>query len=122
METLVTGIGSFLSEKLGSFLVVDALDECLEEDERPIFYQAISNIQSLALDTRILITSRALPDITTGIEKLSPIIMNMSMDEVDSDIRIFVHSTLEKDPKLSKWSLKIRQEIENTLTEKSGGM
>ena len=122
IESLVKVICSLLSVKPGSFLVIDALDECLEDDERPLFYQALSDIHNLTLDTRIMITSRTLPDITAGTKILHPIAMDMRTNEVDSDIRIYVHSTLDQDPKLNRWSLKVRQEIEDTLTEKSGGM
>lgn len=48
--------------------------------------------------------------------------ISVSKAVVDADIRVHVHDKPSKDPKLGKWPIVLRNEIEDTLTAGANGM
>jgi ankyrin repeat domain-containing protein 50 len=108
-----------------TFIIADALDECPSNGtERMELCALLTEFSRWALpNLHILVTSRKEPDINEALSALvtfPPICIQSK--QVDADIRLHVRNELANDPKLKKWSLQIKKEIENTLVEGADGM
>ena len=107
------------------FGIIDALDESPNVDgERAELYNILKKMHFQdykRLD--LLFPSRKEPDLTNA---LKPIITQKAISiqgaVVDTDIRKFVRTQLQTNPKLSKWPPDLQAEIEESLVKKSGGM
>ncbi|KAL8807263.1 MAG: hypothetical protein Q9182_000768 [Xanthomendoza sp. 2 TL-2023] len=101
-------------------IVLDALDECEERD------QLLDSIQKILgwpdTTSRILVTSRKEKDIEAALSPLAAEdgTINIQSSVVDQ-IRVYIRSRLQSDPKLSRWQ-NAHQEIENRLMQKADGM
>lgn len=107
-----------------TFIILDALDECLERQE---LLEDIEEFNSWTdANLHLLSTSRREKDIEERIEPLARDRGKISMDSVriNDDIRAYVHERLRADPELKRWRKqpKVQQEIENTLMDKADGM
>jgi hypothetical protein len=123
LEQLVQTLVSILKD---DFIVIDAVDECKEEAderERTLFFDALRELNaSVPEKLKVFITSRLEPDIRIALSDLDAITLNTEQEKVDQDIRAHIRGCLIKDKRLSKWSQKVREEIEANLMEKANGM
>lgn len=103
-----------------TFIILDALDECTEREE---LLGLIKRIFGWKLEKpHILATSRRERDIE---ETLEPLITGQACCQsslVNADIQIHIRERLHNDPKLRKWPIKVRKEIEATLINGAHGM
>ncbi len=106
------------------YIIMDALDECLDRQE------LLASIQELFgwkfENLHILATSRMEKDIE---ESMAPFNDNrgkicIRSMLVDNDIRTYVRGRLQTDPTLKRWQKqpKVQQEIEDTLMDQADGM
>ena len=102
------------------FLILDALDECVEV---PAVISLLEEIRDWH-DKRphILVTSRKEAVIDRGLRGLVTDQIHVQNDLVDADIRLLVRECLRDDPELSRWSGNIKDEVQSTLCEGSKGM
>jgi NACHT domain len=122
MEVLVDILTLLLSSPSKAYLVIDALDEC-NEQERDGFLTFLGEIKSAACGNyNIFITSRPETDIQRKIGDLSPIEVVVQPELVDEDIRAHVRACLIKDVKLKKWPEAVKIKIEDRLTSGANGM
>jgi hypothetical protein len=112
---------SILSNTSKIYMVIDALDECGEE-ERESFYEMLNAIKSSTARYTIFITSRPEPDIKRGLTPICLFALDMGKDLVDEDIRTHVRACLVKDVKWKKWPQPVKREIENEVTSGANGM
>jgi hypothetical protein len=99
------------------YLLMDALDECLERDK---LLDIIGQI--VQQNINLLITSRKERDITERLAESIEVTIDLKGDGIDADIALRVHKCLECDKRLRKWPLKIKQQILNALVKKADGM
>jgi NACHT domain len=102
------------------YVVIDAIDESLPRED------IIQVLRDLATDIRfqkvqLLITSRQYIDIETVMEQVS-IPLSMLNPLVQDDIRTYVRSQLTKVPKFNHWTLKIKDEAVEIITDGAKGM
>ena len=110
-----------LSEPLDqTYLVFDALDECVEIPAVISLLEEIRGWHNHNLHT--LVTSRKEVAIEKGFRSLTTDQIRVQNFLVDDDIRLLVRECLRSDPELSRWSEPIKAEIEKTLYEGSKGM
>lgn len=112
------------------FFVVDALDECTQ-DERKIlckFLLSITNTTSsgTSLGTvKLFVTSRKEPDIEQAFQQnIIPTIV-IEATKVDSDIKAYVKAQIElrlQDGSLKIRNMSLKDMIFNNLTKEAGGM
>ena len=102
------------------YLILDALDECVEIPAVISFIQEICGWHNHNL--HILVTSRKDVVIEKGFRPLITDQVQVQNALVDTDIRLLVRECLCSDPELSRWSQIIKAEIEKTLCEGSKGM
>ncbi|KAI9786673.1 MAG: hypothetical protein M1839_006224 [Geoglossum umbratile] len=121
-EVLVDISALLLSSSSKSYLVIDALDECSEQ-ERDSFLTSLQEIKSAASGNyNIFITSRPEADIQRKMDELHPVEVVIKQGLVDEDIRAHVRACLVKDVKLSRWPEAVKTEIEDRLTNGANGM
>lgn len=108
----------------GTYLVIDALDECIE---RQGLLESIEELTSWKdANLHILTTSRREKDIEESIKPFNNDQGKICIQSthVNNDIRAYVHGRLRTDLKLKRWQKRpeIQQEIEKALMEKADGM
>jgi hypothetical protein len=109
------------------FIVLDALDECPNDEEKELRNELLDlmiEIRSWSTSNiHLLVTSRQEPDIK---QKLTPLLtapaISIEGSEVDVDIEKHIKNQLATDPKLKGWSDDLKAHIEHTLVEKANGM
>ncbi|CZR69571.1 uncharacterized protein PAC_19471 [Phialocephala subalpina] len=121
-ELVIDILALLLSCPKKTFLIIDALDECME-DERKEFLTALSTIKDIASGNfGIFITSRPEPDIRRGMEGLKVKELAIQPAHVDEDVRTYVEACLQTDGTLKSWSPTLKKEIQNAITQGSNGM
>lgn len=107
-----------------TYIVLDALDECVERNE--LFRDLEQFCSWEGVDLHVLATSRREPDIE---EALTPLCdsrdrISIQSELVDIDIRTYIQDRLQFDPKLKKRQEdpKIQVEIKDALMTKANGM
>jgi hypothetical protein len=118
---------STLMEMLGQFervyVIVDALDECRDSEERCrllefmkyLVHQSPGNIHILA-------TSRWEADIEACLKCLVSHEVNLQTAPVDCDIRMYLRHQLESNSRLGRWGEQGRRLIEENLMGRANGM
>jgi hypothetical protein len=120
-EVLEPILTALLEESKTAYVVVDALDECSEEQREHIL-EGFKRITQAVPKTRLLITSRKEADIEDLMA--SWCVAQLPIDEagVNDDIDIYVKNALVTDKKLKNLPSETKKEIEDVFHQKSGGM
>ena len=107
------------------YLVIDALDECVEIS---LLSKLLIKVSNLKLNNvHILSTSRDLPEIRRSMGKIANICIPIGSSEkrytgIDEDIEVFVRQNLVEQYYLSLRTDKIKTQIIETLTFQANGM
>lgn len=120
VQELTTLLHQMLKHFNSTFILLDALDECAGREHLFEFVEAlmgwkISNLHLLA-------TSRKENDIATSLEPLITGQLCIQSALVDADIRVYVLERISNDPRLKRWPINLRKEIEDALTSRADGM
>lgn len=110
-----------------SYLIVDALDECPENDQKNVkcrdnAIQGLRRVVDQVGSVRLLITSRKETDIEESMQEWCDTHLALNEHCVNADIDIYVKNALATDKKLLRLPAESRDEIERVFHEKSGGM
>ena len=115
-----------LVENIGSvYLIIDALDECVEI---PHLLKSLHILSELQLkNVHSLMTSRDLPEIRRSMDKIAITKMPIGSSErrytgIDDDIDLFVNQSLIDHYYLSVRSDRIKKKIRETLKMQACGM
>jgi hypothetical protein len=124
-EDLLANLRLTLGEFKQGFIVIDALDEC-GLDEHNSYEEILRLLRTLqgweGPVSHGLVTSREILSIKKGIEPLLGHNICITSTVVDTDIRKFIVSKLQKDSELRKWSPDIQEEIQSALVSGANGM
>lgn len=106
------------------FMVLDALDECIE---RPGLLTSIAEIMRWKdINLHLLMTSRREGDIEEALEPFCDETTKICLQTavVNADIRAYVHDRLLEDVRFKRWRKRpeVQTEIEDDLMERAGGM
>jgi len=104
-------------------LVLDALDEC-DEENRPHIILALEHIISDSRNVKVIISSRRNDDIKFRLEKKAKANIGISATDNEGDIVKFVTDAIERNQteRRHRLSCELQVEIKKTLLEKSNGM
>lgn len=119
LDDVVSVLVSVLQGRGKVYILLDALDECLEQDR---LLECICTIESTCKNVNIFISSRREYNITEALIDRVTYDIDMKTAAVDADIEIFVQNSLSTDKALGKWPSDIRAEIKDELCRRSGGM
>ena len=101
------------------YIVLDALDECIEQEE---LFDLLTTMRHWRMESLcILVTSRDEPDIRNGLNPAKEQEVLLQNPAVDEDIVLFVVETLKNDRKLQEWS-DMFPKIKESLTQGTKGM
>lgn len=104
-------------------LLLDALDECPEDDDtRQDVLDLLQQLAQATNNLRLFITSRQLQDIQSSMIDLTAYPMSVDTDAVDTDIEKYVRSALSHDTRLGKLPDTTKALVTKTLTQKADGM
>lgn len=125
-ELLVT-LHKMLQHYDHSFIVMDALEECSDREERDRLLDALADIEGWdRIRLHILVTSRPETDIKSAMEDGTAFREAIPIDSqlVEDDIRSYIRGRIQRDPRLKRWRnhTHVQEEIEKVLTEKANGM
>lgn len=107
------------------WIVLDALDECHADSKHPVYglLPWIKSLQSLLLNTHLLVTSRPEQDIKSSIETWASndSIILLQSEVVDDDISSYVRYHVRQ---MERWRAvpEVRGAIETQLIERADGM
>lgn len=101
------------------YIVLDALDECIEQEE---LFDLLTTMRLWGMQSLcILVTSRDEPDIRYALNPTKEQEALLQNSAVDKDIVLYIVETLKKDRKLQEWS-EMFPEIKASLTKGAKGM
>lgn len=103
-----------------TYILLDALDECT--DRKDLFEFLKGLMDGKADNFHIIATSRKENDITTYLKPLVTCQISIQDAVVDADIRVHILKRISTDPKLKKWPIDARKEIEDILMRGAKGM
>lgn len=105
------------------FVLLDALDECLEAGEvRENVLQGLERLSLRASKLRILATSREVKDVRDCMGTLRADVISIATHIVDADIHKWVSSQLSRDRKLGRLDAATKASVEETISQKADGM
>lgn len=116
---------AILQHQLRTFIIVDGLDECLEDkNERSSAIRTIKEIYALRdVDVSIFVASRPEIDIGNSVGKLCTIDIETQDTMIDEDIRRHIKACFANpEDRLGRWTQSLKDEIEDALMKKAGGM
>ncbi len=110
-DELLTLLMELLQGFRQTYVVIDALDKC-DDDYHKLFDKVIKVIHKWQLPHfHLMVTSRRERDIIIKMGEL-----------VGSDIISYVHSAVENDGRLKRWSHELQQDIKSALISGASGM
>ena len=102
------------------YFVIDALDECSDQDE---LLAVLTEIADWKLhNSHVLATSRCERYIEERLIQMVSSYMNINSGLVDKDIRCYLRTILVNDLRFRIWTVAERQETEDTMMERANGM
>jgi hypothetical protein len=112
----------FLAEQYSEvYIVIDALDECVDKDQRNIWSGLISTLKSTVSNLRLLYTSREIEDIADILSGSTRIDIRAS----DADIQIYVREHIKSKELLLQMCQQdpdFGDKIAQTISSKAEGM
>ena len=123
-DALLTCLRGMMGDLDETYIIIDALDECVEIQE------VITDLEELTAhkdaNLHILTTSRREKDIEGSLDLLDLEVEKVFVQgtRVNSDIRVYIQNRLTVDRALRRWQKRpdIQQEIEDSLMGKANGM
>lgn len=119
-------VESLLSGPSKDYLVIEALDECKEEEgsrERTAFFDAFTEMKGFVTGSyNIFITSRPETDIFSAMTELEDATLEAQGTGVEDDIRSHVTAFLSNDTRMKKWPENVKEAVAKDPTEKANGM
>jgi hypothetical protein len=118
LKEILSALQSILTNYSSVYIVVDALDECQEEDgTRRQLLAKLRDLQRKA-DMRLMVTSRFIPDI----ENEFRLALKLEVRASDEDVKRFVISQMYRLPKCIQHDTELRRFVQDKIVEAVDGM
>jgi ankyrin repeat domain-containing protein 50 len=119
-EDLVKTLISLFTDAHRTYLIIDALDECMERKELLSMISRIVQIHSVKVN--VLVTSREEQDISEGMQDVILDSVSLECGGLDADIERHVHKCLTSDTDWGNDPSHIKDEIQEALVKGAHGM
>lgn len=103
-------------------LVLDALDELPEGDDRLLVLDKLLALSSHGANAKVLVTSRGSADIEGTMSGMKALVLPLSVQEVNADIGRYIVDDFNQTPSLLRWSSKMQDRARETLEQRADGM
>jgi ankyrin repeat domain-containing protein 50 len=120
LEDLVEILHGIIKESSHTYIVIDALDECADQDELLPVLNALFTAEEDGLC--IFLASRHTWSIAEAIESKMAYVVKAGYEQVCGDIEQFVRCRVRNHPRLGRWPTKLADEIRQVLLEGAEGM
>jgi hypothetical protein len=118
LEEIVSALQSVLTNYSRVYIVVDALDECLDHDStRKQLLAKLHDLQG-KIDLRLMTTSRFIPDIVEELKGMPMLEVRAS----DADMKQFVAGQIYRLPKCIRRDHELQSFVERKIVEAVEGM
>ena len=118
-DALIEALQRMLRVAPVSYILIDALDECVDRDD---LLRLIHSITGWGKGVQILVTSRKDRDIDLVLNVCATYQLNVQNEDVDADIRLYIRKQVRDDTRLSLWPEHVQQDIEHRLSSGANGM
>ena len=120
LKDLKLALRQMIERSKSLYIIVDALDECLERQD---LLQFLSELRSWnSANTHVFVTSRKEEDIKDVLNPLATHQIPLEESVIQEDIATYVKHHVQNDYRLSKWTENVRNDIENALLKGAKGM
>ncbi|KAK3176611.1 hypothetical protein OEA41_007934 [Lepraria neglecta] len=119
VKSLMPVLASAIQSRPVVYLVLDALDECLEWEE---LLRAIEALNSSCDNLNIFMSSRREYGLTATLSRIATHDVKIQSAAVDADINLFVQTCLSSDSVLREWPTTVKAEIKEALVSRCDGM
>jgi len=113
-------LGGFISGFEMAYILIDALDECLDIGKILEFIEGLHG-RGFA-QCHLLVTSRKEQNIFESMASINPMEVDMSKMPVDDDIAKYIDHTIQSSFELRRWKPNDKASIRKALLEKAIGM
>lgn len=120
MQEWTSVLRELLSMRGEFYVVIDALDECREEDFLIDSIKAL--VQQSVKSTRWLFTRQISEDVASSLRAADVLDIDIESVAVNRDIATYLQATLENDNKLQTFGAKAKNLIRSEIHGKAGGM
>lgn len=120
VDQLERALRDILEGSPETFIILDALDECVDRPELLNLIQECVDWKIGSL--HVLVTSRKERDIETALGPLCTGQISVHDAQGNHDIELYIDERLKSDLKLKLWPVKIREEINEKLKKDAHGM
>lgn len=117
---LKRALRDILEDSLETFLILDALDECVDRQELLKLIKECVTLETGSL--HVLVTSRKERDIEMALGPSCTGQISVHDAQGNRDIELYIDERLNSDLKLKIWPVKIREEISEKLKNDAHGM
>ena len=119
-EYLVGIIEDLLKEFQDVHIVIDALDECEQNEEVLRWIEGLLEKKHDRL--HVLVSSRQDYHFQLELERLASLMLKLDQQTFAKDIEIYIHERLGTDPRMKKWPSDVRDDIKQSLVSNAGGL
>ena len=120
MQQICTAVLQNLAD---TFIIIDALDECIDTTEIKKVVEWLKNLVSgEGRSLHVLITSRDEGHITGYLSRIPQQQVIYVDKHTDADIKLYIDSRINTYGQLSQWSKDIQQTITKSLLDGADGM
>jgi hypothetical protein len=103
-------------------IVLDALDELPEGNERQAVLRHLADLKRSAPHIKTIVTSRSMPDIGDAVISYGAVSLPIDLGQVNEDIRLYVASQFRQAPRLQSWRSEMQIRVQETFQIKADGM
>jgi hypothetical protein len=122
VNLLETVLDSQIEHHDNVIIVLDALDELPDGDDRSLVLAKLESLSSCGTNAKALITSRSSADIEGIMSGIKAIVLPLSAQEINADIGLYIVKEIHQTPSLLRWSPKMQNRARETLEQKADGM
>ena len=117
-------LGSIIKDLLREFqdvyIVIDALDECEQNEEVLRWIEGF--LENKNGRFHVLVSSRQDLHFQLEVERVASLILRLDQRTFDNDIKVYIHERLSTDPRMMKWPTDVREDIKQSLVSNAGGL
>lgn len=93
-----------------------------EGDDRSLVLEKLLGLSGHGANVKILVTSRGSADIEDTMSGMKALVLPLSVQEVNADIRKYIVKEFNETPKLLRCSSQMQDRAQETLEQRADGM